>query len=209
MKKLIPKLIFIALFAAIMVGGKYVIDHKTYNFRDDVTEGLTKFFISGDTEDLEKIVGLLNTYVDDEEYRKSVQTYSADIVGSWFVYIDNKYYCSLSNKNSCVAQHDQFVALQEKLDILYEFKADDGYTIIVPSSYNNLKQEVGDKIVALTNVINSTSARDPQTIEQIRIKKCSLTNDCESCREGTCTCYYNNPDTGLRETLVCYNKVTQ
>lgn len=209
MKKLIPKLIFILLIAAVIMGGKYVIDHKTYDYRDDVSKSLTKFFISGETEDLKPIVTLLNTHVEDEEYRKDVQSYSADIVASWFVYLDNKYHCSLGNKNSCVAQFKEFTLLQTRLDALYEFKAEDGYTIIVPSSYNNLKEESSDKLVALTNVINSTSARDPQNIEQIRTKKCTLTNECESCREGACTCYYTNPDTKLRETLTCYGKTQQ
>ena len=69
MKKLIPKLIFIVLIVVVVFGGKYVIDHKTYNYRDDVKKSLTEYFISGDVKSLDSIVDLLNKYVDDEEYR--------------------------------------------------------------------------------------------------------------------------------------------
>jgi len=208
MKQVLPKIIFLILVIGLIFGGKYVIDHKTYDYRKEVTDSLTKYFINGDTEDLEPIVKLLNTYVEDEEYRKDVQVYSADFIGSWFLYIDGKYYCSLGNKNSCVAQYKELDSLNKRLTALYEYKADDGYTIIVPSAYNNLTNEAASKLTALNNIINSSSARDPQNIEQIRTKKCQLTNECENCREGMCTCYYTDSDSKTRETLTCYGKVT-
>ncbi len=206
MKKLIPKIIFFALIAAIIVGGKYVIDQKTYDYRTDVKESLTEYFIKGDVSSLDKIVDLLNKYVDDEEYRKNVQSYSADIVGSWFVYMDNKYYCSMANKNSCISQYTELMTLSSKLEELYKKKADDGYTIIVPSSYNNLKKQVEEKVFSLSKAISSNGARDPQNIEQIRLKKCQLTNECERCYEGSCTCFYTDSATKVREELQCWGK---
>ena len=206
MKKLIPKLIFIVLIAAVIVGGKTVIDHKTHDYRTDVKKSLTEYFISGDVKSLDSIVNLLNEYVDDETYRKNVQTYSADIVGSWFVYIDNKYYCSTTNRNSCTAQYAELDALSKKLETLYERKADDGYTIIVPSSYNSLKKQAQEKLSGLTKAISSSTARDPQDIEQLRQRKCQLTNECERCYEGACTCYYTDASTKVREELTCWGK---
>ena len=143
---------------------------------------------------------------DDEEYRKNVQSYSADIVGSWFVYMDNKYYCSLSNRNSCAAQYNELMDLSNKLEELYKLKADDGYTIVVPSSYNNLKKQVEKKVYALSNAMASNGSRDPQDIEQIRLKKCQLTNECERCYEGACVCYYTDNTTKIREELHCWGK---
>ncbi|MBE6145931.1 MAG: hypothetical protein E7171_04840 [Firmicutes bacterium] len=206
MKKLIPKLIFIVLIVAVVFGGKYVIDHKTHDYRTDVKKSLTDYFINGNVSSLDSIVDLLNEYVDDEEYRKNVQTYSADIVGSWFVYIDNKYYCSTSNKNSCTAQHAELTTLSNKLEELYKVKADDGYTIIVPSSYNSLKKQTEEKLAGLNRAMTSTTARDPQDIEQIRQRKCQLTNECERCYEGACTCYYTDSSTKVREELQCWGK---
>ena len=206
MKKTIPKIIFFVLIAAVIVGGKHVIDHKTYNYRDEVNDSLTEYFIKGNSSSLNNIVDILNEYVDDEEYRKNVQSYSANIVGSWFVYIDNKYYCSMANKNSCVAQRDELVILNNKLEDLYNLKADDGYTIIVPSSYNTLKKQVEEKISALEKAISTNGARDPQNIEQIRVRKCQLTTECERCYEGSCTCYYTDSSTKVREELTCWGK---
>jgi hypothetical protein len=206
MKKLIPKLIFIVLIVAVVVGGKYVIDLKTYNYRDDVKKSLTEYFIKGDVKSLDSIVDLLNKYVDDEEYRKNVQTYSADIVGSWFVYVDNKYNCSTANKNSCTAQYSELDALFKKLETLYNCKADDGYTIIVPSSYNSLKKQTLEKLAGITKAMSSSTARDPQDIEQLRLRKCQLTNECERCYEGACTCYYTDSSTKVREELQCWGK---
>ncbi len=207
MKKLIPKLIFIVLIVAVVVGGKIVIDHKTYDYRTDVKKSLTEYFINGDVKSLDSIVSLLNDYVDDDEYRKNVQTYSADIVGSWFVYIDNKYYCSTTNRNSCTAQYAELDALSKKLEALYGYKADDGYTIIVPSSYNSLKKQTQEKLSGISKAIASNTARDPQDIEQIRQRKCQLTNECERCYEGSCTCYYTDASTKVREELTCWGKV--
>ena len=34
-----------------------------------------------------------------------------------------------------------------------------------------------------------------------------MTTECESCREGTCVCYYTDSSTKVREELVCYNKI--
>ena len=141
-----------------------------------------------------------------KEYRKNVQTYSADIVGSWFVYIDNKYYCSTSNKNSCTAQHAELTTLSNKLEELYKVKADDGYTIIVPSSYNSLKKQTEEKLAGLNRAMTSTTARDPQDIEQIRQRKCQLTNECDRCYEGACTCYYTDSSTKVREELQGWGK---
>ena len=206
MKKLIPKLIFIALVVAVIFGGKYFIDIKTFNYRDVVKTSLTDYFINGDVNALEDIVDLLNKYVDDEEYRKSVQSYSADIVGSWFVYTDNKYLCSSQNKNSCVVQYSELMNLTTKLEELYKCKADDGYTIIVPSSYNSLKKQTEEKVFSLQKAINNTNAKDPQNIEQIRLRKCQLTNECDRCYEGACTCYYTDSSTKVREELQCWGK---
>lgn len=188
------------------MGGKYVIDFKTFDYRKVVNDSLTNYFINGDAKALDGIVDLLNDHGDDEEYRKNVQSFSADIVGSWFVYIDNKYICSTLNKNSCAAQYNEFVTLSSKLEELYGHKADDGYTIIVPSSYNSLKKQSDEKLQALTKALSSSGARDPQDIEQIRLRKCSLTNECERCYEGACTCYYTDSSTKLREELSCWGK---
>ncbi len=209
MKKLIPKIIFIVLIVAVVMGGKYVIDHKTFDYREVVNDSLTNYFINGDIKVLDDVVGLLNDYVDDDTYRKNVQNYSADIVGSWFVYIDNKYTCSTQNKNSCVAQYNELQILSTKLEQLYGRKADDGYTIIVPSSYNSLKKQSEEKLFALQKALSSSSARDPQDIEQIRIRKCQLTNECERCYEGACTCYYTDAATKVREELSCWGKANK
>ncbi len=207
MKKMIPKIILLLIVVAIILGGKYFIDYKTYDYREAVNDSLTEYFITGDTDDLKPIIKILDEHADDEKYRKDLQSFSGDFVGSWFVYIDSKYECSLGNKNSCAAQHVELTELQKRLTALYECEADDNYTIIVPSVYNSLNDQATQKITAISNILNSPSAKDAPTIEETRIRKCSMTTECESCREGTCVCYYTDSSTKVREELVCYNKI--
>ena len=207
MKKILPKLLFLGLVVAIVLVGKHWIDVKTYDYRDEVNKSLTNYFINGNTKELNPIIDLLNEYQDDEEYRKEVQSYSAQIVGNWFVYIDNKYVCTLSNKNSCTVQFTEFVALLTKLETLYKCKAQDGYTIIVPSTYNSLKEQTTEKITLLQKAVANSNAKNPSNIEQIRVKKCQLATECENCRNDACVCYYTDSKTNTREKLTCWGKV--
>ena len=108
-----------------------------------------------------------------------------------------------------LVQYKELMDLSNKLEELYKLKADDGYTIVVPSSYNNLKKQVEKKVYALSNAMASNGSRDPQDIEQIRLKKCQLTNECERCYEGACVCYYTDNTTKIREELNCWGKTNK
>lgn len=205
MKKALPKILFILLIVGIIFGGKKIIDYKTFDYKDIVTEGLSKYFVSGDVTELKPVIELLEKYVNEEEKRKEIQNFSLEIVASWYTYLDNKYYCDNINLNSCISQLAEFKVLNSKLTNLYSTKCEDGFTIILPSKYTNLSKEGANKVVNLEKAVNNPGAISPQDSEKIRITKCAtvVPTDCESCRDGLCLCYYVNPQTKDREPVKC------
>ena len=102
-----------------------------------------------------------------------------------------------------MAQLDEFKILNDKLNKLYETKCDDGFTIIIPSSYTNLKNQGTSKITALEKVIGLASATSPQDSEEIRKTKCATATECSSCRDNLCTCNYVDEEKN-KETITCY-----
>lgn len=206
MKKALPIILIILLIIGIIFGGKKIIDFKTSDYTEIVTNSLTKYYVSGNVSELEPVIELLEEYKKEDDKRKEIQNYSLDIVGSWFTYLDNKYYCDNINLNSCIAQLAEFKVLNEKLTNLYETKCDDGFTIIIPSSYTNLNKQGATKVAGLEKVVNNPGSVSPQNSEKIRLTKCATAVDCGSCRENLCTCYYVNSDTKDREAVTCLVK---
>ena len=93
MKKFLPKLIFIICLVGVIIGGKKYIEYKTEDYTEVVSKGISKYFVTGDTKELKPIIKLLEKYEKDEVIRKDIQEYSLDIVGSLYLYLDNKYFC--------------------------------------------------------------------------------------------------------------------
>lgn len=205
MKKALPKILFILLIVGIIFGGKKIIDYKTQAYEDVVTAGLTKYFVSGDVTELKPVIELLEKYANEEEKRKEIQSFSLDIVASWYTYLDNKYYCDNVNLNSCIAQLVEFKVLNSKLTNLYETKCEDGFTIIIPSSYTNLSKQGAIKVEGLEKVTNNPGAISPQDSEKIRLTKCAsiVPTDCDSCRDNLCTCYFVDSETKDKEAVRC------
>lgn len=202
MKKHLPKLIFIAVVLAVIVGGKAFIDYKTIDYKNIVNDGISNFFISGNTSELEPVIELLDKYANDEEIRKEIQDYGLDVVESWIAYLDNKYYCDKSNLNSCIAQLGEFEDLLSKLTSLYETKGEK-YTIIAPSSYNFYMTQGNEKVKSLKKIVESPVSSSPHDSERIRITKCATATDCTSCRDNICTCIYTDVDRS-REEVQCF-----
>lgn len=206
MKKALPKILFILLIVGIIIGGKKIIDYKTSDYKEAVSESLTKYFINGNVEELKPVIELLEKYQKEEELRKEIQDYSLTIVGSWYTYLDNKYYCDNINLNSCIAQLAEFKVLNQKLTNLYQTKCEDGFTIIIPSSYTNLNKQGAIKVQGLEKVVNNPGSISPQDSEKIRKTKCATAVECSSCRENLCSCYYVDSQTKDREPVICFVK---
>ena len=77
MKKHLPKLIFVAVVLAVIFGGKAFIDYKTIDYKSIVNNGISNFFISGNTSELEPVIELLDKYANDEEIRN----YTNELLG--------------------------------------------------------------------------------------------------------------------------------
>lgn len=208
MKKFIPKLFIIISIVLVVLIGKSVIDHKTVDYKTIVNESLMSFYVNGHVKELQPIIDLLEEYEDDDVIRADIQSSSLSIVGSWYTYLDEKYFCDISNLNSCKAQLDEFIILNNKLNNLYDFKCEDGFTIIIPSSYTNLKNQGIKKVEGLEKIIKNPSAKNPLTSEEIRLRKCLVAVDCDNCRDGVCKCYYIDEDKN-REEISCKKDVQQ
>lgn len=202
MKKKFFGLFFIVFIVVLVIVGKNIIDNKTFKYESILEESLSSYMISGDTEVLNPVIELLNKYSNDEEIKKGIQSYSYSFLGSWYTYLDGKFLCDKNNLNSCKLQLSQFEDLNVRLQNLYNLKSDDGYSIIVTSAYSNLSSEGKKKIEGLKKIVDSPSAKDPVDVEEERQQKCAVAIDCESCRDGVCTCYYLDNDRN-REELTC------
>lgn len=202
MKKHLPKLIFIGVLLAVIFGGKAFIDYKTIDYEAVVNEGISNFFISGDSKELDPVIELLDKYANDEEIRKEMQDYGLDVVESWIAYLDNKYYCDKSNLNSCIAQLSEFENLESKLQSLYATKGEK-YTIISPADYKFYMDQIDAKLTSLEKVVESPVASSPYDSERIRITKCATATECTNCRDNICTCIYTDVDR-TREEVSCF-----
>lgn len=202
MKKNFKKIFMILLFVAVILGGKKVIDFKTFNYEETVNSSLTSFYVKGEIKYLEPVIKILEKYKTDSNKRDEIQNYSYTIVKSWFSYLDSKYTCDFYNLNSCKTQLEEFKLLNAKLNKLYDYKCTDGYTIIIPSSYTNLKVEGEKKVKGLENIIKNPNSKNPDDSEQLRLKKCLSAVECENCRDNVCKCYYIDKDMN-REEITC------
>lgn len=192
MKKMF-KFIFLGIIIAIVIFGKQYIDKKTFKYEKTVDECISNYFINSDSKALTPLSELLDKYSDDEDIVYNIQSYSSDVIWSWFAYIDEKYECNRENLNSCKIQLEEFQRLTTLLNNLYATKTPKNqYTLMLNSSYNTITTEVNKKIPSIEKAINSPSAKNPLDSEQTRQKKCSAVQDCTSCRDGVCTCTYTD-----------------
>ncbi len=200
MKKTVIKIFIFAAFIGLIFLGKKIIDDKTIDYTETIKTNLTDFYVNGSERYLDEIIEILNTKKNDDKVREDIQSLSYSIVGSWFTYLDNKYFCDNDNLNACKAQLSEFNELSQKLANLYSKKCSDGYTIIKPSSYSSLKRQADKKIVDLEAIVNNPRSTNPKNSEEIRLSKCERATDCE-CRDGKCQCYYTS--NGTREEVTC------
>ncbi len=201
MKKKFPKIIYLLLIIAAIFIGKYIIDQRTYQFKEEVNTNLTNYFIEGQQDGLTQMTNLLEKYKHNEKKRTEIQNYAYSIVGSWFTYLDDKYICNNNNLNSCQVQLDEFKNLTDKLVQINNYKSKSGFTIILSNYYSSLKSQADKKISDLEAIVKASNSVNPKNSEEIRVEKCQKSTDCENCRDGVCRCYYTSD--GLREEITC------
>ncbi len=203
MKKTIIKIVIFVLVLGGIFGVKKIIDNRTQDYKPKVNEAITNYFVNNDSSGLDEILEILDKNKNNDDQREDIQSYANDLVGSWFTYVDQKYACDVStfrtNKNSCLVLLDEFNKLNDKLVILYNFKSEEGYTIIKTSFYNNLITKSQRRITEINKY--TKNSRNPQTSEEERLEKCSKSTECENCRDGVCKCYFTS--NGVREELTC------
>ena len=199
-KRLIPILLLI-----LIIIGKMIIDNKTINYKPIVKDSFSSYFIKGQAQELNPVIEILDKIKYDDNLRKEIQNYNLEIINSWLSYIDNKYICIKSNLNSCINQVEELKNLETRLKTLYSSKCQDGFTLILPSTYTNITNDLNTKIKALNKIIESPSAKELKNNEEIRKEKCNKAINCDSCRDGWCKCIYLD-DNKRSETYTCPDK---
>lgn len=203
--KNITKIVFLGVIIALIVFGKQYIDKKTFKYEEVVDKSINEYFIYSDPTKLNDLKNLLDNYSDDESTTYDIQAYSGKVVWDWLTYIDNKYSCDRSNKNSCQVQLEEFQSLNNLINTFYNIKSKKGLTLMLKSTYSNIATQITGKITGLEKTIKSPSAKNPLDSEQVRQKKCAAVQDCSNCRDGVCTCTYID---GNRTEEIRCNKET-
>ncbi len=202
----IIKLIILVLVIVTIIVGKKVIDNKTYDFSSEVRESLNKYFSSGNTKDLDKIIKIIDENEKDRAYVDRIEDFASEEVEKMYAYVSNKYLCDKNNLNACPQALEEIKELNKKIDDLYEYKSKEGSLIINPSTYKTLQRNGQEKEKNIESVIKSFASKNAPTSEAIRLERCEKATEC-NCNNNaskTCQCKYNTGK--IQIPLVCENK---
>ena len=196
--------IIIAFFLTIIIGKK-VIDSKTYDFTEDVRTSLNRYYVTGDKRDLDKIVDIMDKYENDRDYIGRLEDYASKEVEKMYNYISGKYLCDKKNKNACPQALDELNKLNDKIDVLYNYKSKGGSDIINPSTYNSLNRLGEQKTQQMESIIKSFATTNAPSSEDVRLVRCEKAVEC-NCNNNspTCSCKFNTDKVSI--TLTCKNK---
>ncbi len=197
-------LIIVAVIATVIIGKK-IIDNKTYDFTSEVKTSLNKYFASGNTKDLDKIIKLIDANEKDRDYIGRLEDFASEEVEKMYTYISDKYLCDKNNLNACEQALVEVQNLNQKIEDLYEYKSKDGSVIINPSTYKTLQRNGQEKEKNIESVIKSYASKNAPDSENIRLEKCEKATDCNcNASSKTCQCKYTIGKSNF--TLVCENK---
>lgn len=200
-KKIITIGVILALVAFAFFGKKYI-DDRYYDYRLDIEKGIDSYFVNDDLSTLDNSIELLAKYSGNDETRRGIQNYSTDYIKRQFQYIENKYLCNIRNLSACKVLAEDLKLLLKKVDGIYSKKTDDGHTLILPSTYNQIKSEINKKITSVETVINNPNATTAPSAEDLYARNCAIASDCDNCRDGICVCYYLDND-NIQNSIVC------
>ena len=200
-KKIITICIILALVAFAFFGKKYI-DDRYYDYRLDIEKGIDSYFVNGDFSSLDDSIKLLDKYKNNDEVRRGIQNYSTDYIKKQFQYVQNKYLCDIRNLSACKILFEDLKLLVKKVDGVYSKKTNDGYTLMLASSYNQLKSEINKKITSVETVINNPNSTYAPSAEDLYERNCAIATDCDNCRDGICSCYYLDKD-NIKNSIVC------
>jgi len=200
--------ILLVIVLVVVFGARYI-KYITVDYESIIDSSLTKYYVSDNTQDLNEIKDLLETYKKNPKMIQNIQSYTYSKVGDWLSFTYDKFVCDSRNFNTCLAKLDAFNKLLKKIDSMYTVKGG-GYFVISTNGYQELKTK-GNKVVdELTAVSrNRGSYSSPQNSETIHSNRCKVAKDCSNCNNntGVCVCKYDTKDENGNNTLgdvVCY-----
>lgn len=213
MKKFIKPLCFVLAAVIIIIIFKIAYKDKTYDYKVVIDYTFNRFYITGDPADLGKALDLLNAVKKNEDMVMNIQAYSRETVDSWVSYLKNKYVCDLHSVNACRNQYSELDTLLatertpnkvSKLDVLHEFKNENGDSLLSSYDYGNFVNEITKLKTNIMDICNSPSATYPisETTKANNIcRGLSKEKDCSCSYNNTCSCEYN--EEGKNKTIVC------
>lgn len=197
------KTLLIILLIGLILGGKYYIDTITINYEEIIHTSLSTYYLNGKTEELKPIITILEKNKKNDKLKQKIQTYSIEYLNNLTTYLNNKYTCNKETLNSCIAKVEELTIFNTKLKELYNYKCQDGFTIILPSENTNLSRNINDKIIEWNKIIKNPTSKNAKNSEEIRNEKCTFAESCDSCRDNLCTCTYINNT--KKESVLCPN----
>ena len=194
----------ITIVAIIILGvgaffiGKSYYYNNIYNYPKIINESLEKYYVSGETNDLEPIGLVLDKYKDNEVKLRDVQSNIYDILKGWVDYLNNKYICDSNNVNSCRLYYNEIVNMQATVRKIYVYRAQ----ILSQEKYTSLIDDLELKNEEVKEIIDDPTSIRTKNYEELRLEKCSKIIECSECRESLCDCTYINGE-NKKATVKC------
>lgn len=202
--KIITVVIIIILGVGVFFLGKSYYYNNIYNYPKIINQSLEKFYISGETSDLDPIGVVLDKYNNNEKKLADVQDTVYKILVGWVDYLNNKYICDNSNVNSCRLYYNDLVNLKANIRKVYVYRA----TILTPDKFGDLADKLDLKNEEVKEIIDDPTSVRAKNYEELRLEKCSKVLECSECREALCDCTYVNGD-NKKETVKCIPPVKE
>ena len=195
---------FITLGLIILLGigifflGRGYYYNNIYNYQKNINDSLEKFYISGQTTDLDPTAVVLDKYKNNETKLRDVQDKVYNVLRGWVDFLNNKYICDSGNVNSCRIFYNELVNMKATIRKVFVYRD----KIISQDKFATLNKELESKTEEVKEIIEDSSSVRAKNYEELRLEKCSKVVDCPPCRTNLCECTYVSP-LGEKEMVRC------
>ena len=196
--KIVTLVLMILLGIGIFFLGRGYYYNNIYNYNKIITDSLEKFYVSGQTTDLDPTAVVLDRYKDNENKLRDVQSRVYDVLKGWVDFLNNKYICDSGNVNSCRIYYNELINMKSNIRKVYVYRD----KIMSQDKFTALNNELEIKAEEVKEIIEDNSSVRAKNYEELRLEKCSKTTDCTECRAALCPCRYTNTD-GKKEDILC------
>ena len=190
--------LMILLGVGIFFLGRGYYYNNIYNYPKIVYESLEKFYVTGETSDLDPAGSVLERYKDNENKLRDVQSKVYDTLKGWVDFLNSKYICDNVNVNSCRLYYNELNTMKSNIRKVYVYRE----KFLSQEKFASLNEDIEVKIDEVKEIIDDPSSVRSRNYEELRLEKCSKIHDCPPCRNNLCECTYVGSD-GTKETVRC------